>query len=228
VTRRLLLVRHGVTTWNREGRFQGHLDPPLDPAGQLEARLLANRLVAEEPGPMRIVTSPLQRAAATAALLADALQRAGRPPQLTTDDRLMEFGQGEWEGRTHAELVASDPVRYAAWRSSRGKTQPPGAETVEAARLRVAVALEELTYDADARPVCLVSHGGILRLAGGHLLGLSLPHAWALDVDNASLSRLTCEVDADGWRVEAWNDTGHLLGRTALHLDEADGEPLAL
>jgi broad specificity phosphatase PhoE len=228
VTRCLLLVRHGVTTWNREGRFQGHLDPPLDPVGELEARLLADRLVAEEPDPMRIVTSPLQRAAATAALLADALQRAGRAPQLTTDDRLLEIGQGEWEGRTHAELVVSDPVRYAAWRSDRGATQPPGAETIQAARLRVAAALDELTDDKDTRPVCLVSHGGMLRLAGGHLLGLSLPHAWALDVDNASLSRLAREVDADGWRVEAWNDTGHLLGHTALHLDEAEGQPLAL
>ena len=42
---RLLLVRHGVTTWNREGRFQGHLDPPLDPLGVLEATALAARLV---------------------------------------------------------------------------------------------------------------------------------------------------------------------------------------
>lgn len=231
MTRRLLLVRHGVTTWNREGRFQGHRDPPLDPAGQLEARLLADRLVAQEPDPIHIVTSPLQRAAATAALLADALKSAGRPPQVTSDPRLVELGQGEWEGRTHAELVVSDPVRYAAWRSGRGATQPPAAESIEAARQRVAKALDELTGDesnGDAQAVCLVSHGGILRLAGGHLLGLALPRAWALDVDNASLSRLTRGVDAGDWRVEAWNDTGHLLGHTALHQDEAEGQPLAL
>ena len=59
VTARLLLVRHGVTTWNREGRFQGHLDPPLDPIGVEQARLLGARLAADEPGPLRIVTSPL-------------------------------------------------------------------------------------------------------------------------------------------------------------------------
>jgi probable phosphoglycerate mutase len=232
VTRRLLLVRHGVTTWNREGRFQGHRDPPLDPAGELEARLLAERLVAQEPDSIRIVTSPLQRAASTAAVLADALQRAGRAPDVTSDVRLVEIGQGEWEGRTHAELVISDPIRYAAWRSDRGATQPPGAESIEAAMRRVAAALDELMDDEpgrDAQPVCLVSHGGILRLAGGHLLGLGLPRAWALDVDNASLSRLTREAGAgDGWRVDAWNDTGHLLGRMPLHQDEAEGQPLAL
>jgi broad specificity phosphatase PhoE len=227
VTRRLLLVRHGVTTWNREGRFQGHLDPPLDAAGEQEARLLAGRLVDEEPEPIRIVTSPLQRASATAALLAEAFERAGRPPQVVPDARLMEIGQGEWEGRTHAELVVSDAPRYAAWRSGGGTSQPPGAESIEAALERVAAALEELTAE-DNVSVCLVSHGGILRLAGGHLLGLTLPRAWALDVDNASLSRLTHQDGADGWRIDAWNDTGHLLGRSALHLDEVDGQPLAL
>jgi broad specificity phosphatase PhoE len=227
VTRRLLLVRHGVTTWNREGRFQGHLDPPLDAAGEQEARLLADRLVTEEPEPIRIVTSPLQRASATAALLAEALDRAGRAPQVVPDARLMEIGQGEWEGRTHAELVVSDPQRYAAWRSGGGTTQPPGAESIEAAMERVAGVLDEL-MDPGSQPVCLVSHGGILRLAAGHLLGLALERAWALDVDNASLSRLTHQDGDDGWRIDAWNDTGHLLGRTPLHEDEAEGQPLAL
>jgi broad specificity phosphatase PhoE len=198
----------------------------------LEARLLADRLVAEELDPIRIVTSPLQRAASTAELLADALRRAGRAPQVAQDARLMELGQGEWEGRTHAELAVSDAIRYAAWRAGGGATQPPGAESIGAAMERVAVAIDELTGPVESQvesaSVCLVSHGGILRLAGGHLLGLSLERAWALDVDNASLSRLTRGVDADGWRVEAWNDTGHLLGHAALHLDEADGQPLAL
>jgi broad specificity phosphatase PhoE len=227
VTLRLLLVRHGVTTWNREGRFQGHLDPPLDAAGELEARLLADRLVAEEPEPIRIVTSPLQRAAATAALLAKALERAGRTAEVTSDARLIEIGQGEWEGRTHAELAVDDAVRYAAWRSGGGETEPPGGESEAAAMGRVAAAVDELTRDVNVA-LCLVSHGGVLRLAGGHLLGLPLRRAWALDVDNASLSRLGRQASSEAWRVDAWNDTGHLLGRTPLHQDEAEGEPLAL
>jgi broad specificity phosphatase PhoE len=227
VTRRLLLVRHGVTTWNREGRFQGHLDPPLDPSGEEEAAHLAQRLVAEEPAPMRIVSSPLQRAAATAGILARALAAAGRAAELVTDARLMEIGQGEWEGHTHVELEQSDPAGYAAWREGGGIIQPPGAETVVAALSRVSTAIDQLVAEA-ASPLCLVSHGGILRLAAGHLLGLEARRAWSLDVDNASLSRLAREADDGAWRIDAWNDTGHLLGRTALHLDEVEGEPLAL
>lgn len=227
MTHRLLLVRHGVTSWNREGRFQGHLDPPLDQAGVKEARLLATRLVREEAGDVRIVSSPLQRAMATATLLAESLAGAGRSPRLSTDARLMEIGQGEWEGMTHVELEEGDPDRYAHWRADRGSTQPPGAEPLEDVQLRVAAVIDESTREPSA--VCLVSHGGSLRLAAQHLLGLELARAWALDVDNASLSRLTREGGAEEvWRLEAWNDTGHLLGYAPQHTDEAEGAPLAL
>jgi broad specificity phosphatase PhoE len=227
VSRRLLLVRHGVTTWNREGRFQGHLDPPLHDAGELEARLLAARLADEEIEPLRMVSSPLQRAMATARLVADALAAAGRPAELTGDARLMEIGQGDWEGRTHGELEAADPQRYGAWRSDGGATQPPGAEPLEDAQQRVATAIDELAGH-DLETVCLVSHGGILRLAARHLLGLDLERAWTLDVDNAALSVLSWQDDGPGWRLDTWNDAAHLLGRTPLHQDEAEGAPLAL
>jgi probable phosphoglycerate mutase len=225
VTRRLLLVRHGVTTWNREDRFQGHLDPPLDATGVLEARLLAARL-ATQGETLRLVTSPLQRAASTARLLADGLATAGCPAALSEDARLIEIGQGEWEGRTHAELVASDAERYAAWLSGGGLHQPPGAESLDEAEQRVAAAVSELTGD-DPSAVCLVSHGGILRLAVRQLLDLPLDRAWAMDVDNASLSRLSQGV-GEPWRIDAWNDTGHLLGRTPLHVDGAEGAPRSL
>ncbi len=226
MTDRLLLVRHGVTTWNREGRFQGHLDPPLDPIGVEQARLLGTRLAAEEHGPIRIVTSPLTRASATAALLADARRRTGRETEVETHDGLQEIGQGDWSGRTHTEIARDDAERYAAWRAGGGQVTPPGGETLEAATNRIVAALDELTTDGEAT-LCLVSHGGILRLAAGHLLGLPALEAWALDVDNASVSRLTWQAAGEPWRIEAWNDTAHLLGHAALH-DESEGAPLAL
>jgi probable phosphoglycerate mutase len=225
MTRRLLLVRHGVSTWNREGRFQGHLDPPLHASGLAEARRLAARLVRDDLGGLRIVSSPLRRATATAEALVTALTAAGQPADVSTDARLMEIGQGEWEGLTHDELEAADPDRYAAWRADGGSSQPPGAEPLDDAQRRVAVAVDELTMRPGA--VCLVSHGGVLRLAARHLLGLDLASAWSMDVDNASLSRLSRE-DGETWRLDAWNDTGHLLGHEPQHMDEVDGAPLAL
>ena len=226
MTARLLLVRHGVTAWNREGRFQGHLDPSLDPIGVEQARLLGARLASEEVGPFRIVTSPLTRAAATADLLAAALGGAGIAVDRAAHDGLMEIGQGDWSGRTHAEIARDEPERYAAWRTGGGQVTPPGGEALDEAERRIVAALDDLLRD-DGATLCLVSHGGILRLAAGHLLDLAPVAAWALDVDNASLSRLT-RPGGDPWRIEAWNDTAHLLGHTAVHEDEVDGAPLAL
>jgi probable phosphoglycerate mutase len=228
VSRRLILVRHGVTDWNREGRFQGHLDPPLGAAGRSEAQLLAERLArSDEDRPVRIVSSPLDRAAATARILAESvLEPPGATPSVSLDARLMEIGQGAWEGRTHAELAADDGRRYASWRRHAGR-QPPGGESIAHALARVRDAFDELAAD-DGWPLCVVSHGGTLRLAARHLLGLAPRRAWAMDVDNASVSVLASEPGEATWRVERWNDVGHLLGRASLHVDEAEGEPLAL
>ncbi|HEX2194725.1 MAG TPA: histidine phosphatase family protein [Candidatus Limnocylindria bacterium] len=223
MTDRLLLIRHGVTTWNREGRFQGHLDAPLGDDGRLEASLLGERLAGEDLAQARLVTSPLGRAAETARIVARAAGLRG--PE--SDSRLMEIGQGEWEGRTHAELVEQDGERYAAWRARAGEDQPPGAETIAAALERVSAALDELGADL-APTICVVSHGGLLRLAARHLLSLQARRAWLMDVDNASLSELQRVGSGDGWRLVRWNDTAHLLGRTSQHLDETEGEPLAL
>jgi probable phosphoglycerate mutase len=223
VTDRLLLVRHGVTTWNREGRFQGHRDAPLDDDGRLEARLLGRRMAEMALDGLVLVTSPLSRAADTATYLAEATSTSSPRP----DDRLMEIGQGEWEGRTHAELAVDDADRYAAWRAKAGEDQPPGAETIEDALTRVAALLRDVTRRTDS-VACLVSHGGILRLVARRLLGLAARRAWAMDVDNASLSELRRDGPDGAWIVVRWNDTAHLLGRTAQHVDESDGEPLAL
>jgi probable phosphoglycerate mutase len=222
VIRRLILIRHGVTGWNREGRFQGQQDPPLADDGRLEAALLAARVATDpELRPAQIVTSPLQRAMDTARAMAAA---DGDIP-LAPDPRLMEIGQGEWEGRTHAELAVGDAARYRAWRARAGEEQPPGAEPLDTAYARVAAVLADLEA-AEAWPTCVVSHGGTLRLAARYLLRLPGRRAWALDLDNASISSLLAVEDR--WRLERWNDTAHLLGRTPQHVDEAEGEPLAL
>jgi broad specificity phosphatase PhoE len=216
---RLILVRHGVTDWNQEGRFQGHLDPPLSTIGRRQAEYLAER-IAEDPNlrPDRIVSSTLARAAATAAVIG---VRCGLAPE--TDARLIELGQGEWEGRTHAELARDDAERYAAWLTT--DREPPGAETVASGLARVAAALEAV---GSARgTICLVSHGGTLRLVARFLLGLEAGTAWGMDLDNASISVLE-SVDDVRWRLVRWNDTGHLLGRAPTHVDEEEGHPLAL
>lgn len=219
--RRLLLLRHGVTDWNREGRFQGQLDPPLSADGLDEGRRLAERLAADSGlRSAHVITSSLSRASQTAELVAAACGAT-----VVSDPRLVEVGQGAWEGRTHDELAVTDAARYAAWRDGGGR-QPPGGEPLDSVRRRVAAAMGDLLA-GDAWPLAIVSHGGTLRLLAGRLLELDAARAWALDLDNASLSALTQASDA-AWRVERWNDTLHLLGHQPTHVDESEGHPLAL
>lgn len=220
-TRRLVVVRHGVTDWNREGRFQGHLDPPLSEAGLREAQLVAERIAADASlAPARVITSSLSRARQTAEAIGATVGVDVEP-----DARLIEIGQGEWEGRTHAELEVEDGERYRAWRSAAGIRQPPGGEPIESAVERVRSLLTEL--DANDRwPLCLVSHGGTLRIMALELLGLRDGRSLALDVDNASVGVVSAGGGA--WRLERWNDTLHLLGIEPTHVDEAEGRPLAL
>ena len=218
---RLLLVRHGVTAWNREGRFQGHLDPPLSDAGQHEARLVAVRLAADDGlRPARVISSTLARARQTADAIADVASTS-----VEGDARLIEIGQGEWEGRTHAELEVEDAERYREWRSAAGVRQPPGGEPIEEATRRVRALLDDVTAN-DRWPTCLVSHGGTLRILAHELLDLRDGRSRAMDVDNASLSVVARVQGA--WRLERWNDTFHLLGVEPTHVDEAEGRPLAL
>ena len=218
---RLILVRHGVTDWNREGRWQGQLDPPLSESGRGEATRVVRRIDSDPTlRPARIVTSTLARAIETAQVIGQSIGVT-----VEGEARLIEIGAGEWEGRTHAELEADDTDRYRAWRASGGVGQPPGGEPIEAATRRVVELLDELDAAADG-PTLLVSHGGTLRIVARLLFDLGGDHHRALDVDNASIS--VAARTGDGWRLERWNDTLHLLGVEPTHVDEMEGRPLAL
>jgi len=218
---RLILVRHGVTAWNREGRFQGHSDPPLSDDGRAEAALAATRIGADpDLRPARIVSSDLVRAFATARAIGAATGLEPLP-----DARWREIGQGEWEGRTHADLEVTDTERYRAWRDADGIRQPPGGEPLDAARRRVTDALGALLV-GDGWPACIVSHGGTLRITAAVLLELG-DRPPALDVDNAAISVVN-RLDDGTWQLERWNDAEHLLGHEPTHVAEAEGRPLAL
>jgi broad specificity phosphatase PhoE len=225
VTRqRLVVVRHGVTDWNREGRWQGRLDPPLSTDGLGEAELVAARLTAdEELRPARIVSSTLIRAHQTAEAIG---RQVGLPVE--PEPRLMEIGAGEWEGHTHDELQRIDGERYRAWRTAETEVRPPGGEPLEEAIGRIRELVDELSIAPGPWPVALVSHGGILRILANVLFELPGAWMWSLDVDNASVSAASRDRPTDAWRLERWNDTRHLLGVEHTHVDEVDGRPLAL
>ena len=151
VTSRLLLIRHGESTWNAEHRLQGQADPPLSALGREQAAALIPFLGEI---PERRLSSDLTRAVQTAV----ALGLDGAP----TDPRWREIDIGDWAGRTLDEL---DPDDVAAWQG--GALAPPNAETFAELQARVAAAVDELRGE-DA---VVVTHGGCVRAATAHLTG---------------------------------------------------------
>ncbi|HKG04453.1 MAG TPA: histidine phosphatase family protein [Conexibacter sp.] len=138
----LLLARHGETDDNVPPlRFQGQRDTPLNERGREQARELADRVAALEQPVASLWASDLSRARETAEIVGE---RIGLTPQL--DARLREGWRGEWEGFLFDEIAASDPERYAAWRSPDAEVgfQFPGGETLAQQQARVLECLREI------------------------------------------------------------------------------------
>lgn len=153
--RQVLLVRHGQTDWNAAGRWQGHTDVPLNPAGVAQALALAERLRAEGVG--GIATSDLLRARGTAEIVGRALGLAVG----LVDADLRERAYGEWEGLTRRECEARYPD---AWARHVGdpRSAPPGGESTEALLARVVPAIHRAAERLSS-PALLVTHGGVMR-----------------------------------------------------------------
>lgn len=151
----LLLARHGETDLNREDRWQGRIDAPLNAAGQAQAQRLADQL---PPGIEAIVASPLQRARQTAE---PAARRLGLPIAFEDDFRERDFGV--FDGLTGAEAAVQFPELAARNAAYRWDLEPPGAEPTRAVVERVARGLERLRTQHAGRTVLLVSHGFVVR-----------------------------------------------------------------
>jgi probable phosphoglycerate mutase len=164
---RVLVWRHGRTSWNATGRFQGQLDPPLDDVGRAQAGHAAQALAAELPAGTLVVTSDLVRARDTARALADALG-----VDLRVDLRLREHGLGSWEGMTREDVARDLPEQYADWTAGRPVRGRGGEDPAEVAR-RSTAALADLP---PAPVAVVVTHGGTGGRLIEALLGLGPEH----------------------------------------------------
>lgn len=163
----LYLTRHGETDWNREYRWQGHTDIPLNAAGRAQATELAERLRAI--APTWIYSSDLVRARETGEIVAARLGACF----LGVDSRLRERSFGLFEGLTRAECEARHPEhwqRYAADASC----LPPGAEAGDGVMARMQAALLGAGHDRSGA-VLVVSHGSAIRTVVTAATGRSCP-----------------------------------------------------
>ncbi|QHC29436.1 histidine phosphatase family protein [Streptomyces sp. HF10] len=191
--RRVILWRHGQTSWNVERRFQGSTDVPLTETGVGQARRAARLLASLRPD--AIVSSDLTRAADTAAELA-----ALTGLDVTREEGLRETYAGVWQGLTHAEIIARHGEEYAAWKRGEAIRRGGGELETEVADRAAPVVLrhvEKLPVDGT---LVVVSHGGTIRTTIGRLLGLQASHWESL----GGLSNCCWSVlgeGARGWRL---------------------------
>lgn len=200
--RRLVLLRHGQTDYNVNGRMQGHLDSLLTETGVEQASAVAPEIARLAPD--RLISSDLRRAVDTADLVAAA---CGRPVKL--DARLRETHLGEWQGRTVAEIEDAWPGAIAAWRSDPAWAPPGGESRIEVVRRSLPV-VEELDDEyGSSEPettVVLVAHGGLIA---GLVCGLlALPAtAWPAigGMGNCRWAALARRSDHPRWRLAGYN-----------------------
>ena len=199
---RIILIRHGETTWNIEGRYQGQEDTPLSERGRKQGLLLAEAL-REIPIDL-CISSPLQRSYQTCRFCADL---HGLP--VAKDERLTEINPGSWEGVLAGDIAKRYPTEFALWHTQPEKVQmPDGGESLEDVRRRARTAFDEYAAKYEGKTVLVAAHDAVNKAIICDLLGLDMSHFWQIKQDNTCVNVL--EYTGGTWRVVLLNSTQHL------------------
>ena len=198
--RRLVLLRHGRTSWNEAGRAQGHADVGLDDLGHAQARVAAAVLAGLHPA--ALWTSDLARARQTCGYLESATGLSAK-----ADDRLREFDVGARQGMTFGDAVDAFPDEHAAWLQSTDVFLVPGAESAGDVEARMVPALRECFASLHAGDIgIVVTHGACLKVGVLGLLGWPQPQGASLrGVDNCGWVTLTEREPGGRLCLEAYN-----------------------
>lgn len=170
------IVRHGETDWNRDRRYQGQRDVPLNVVGRAQAlrngealRQLLPELAAAD-----FVSSPLGRARETMEILRAALGLA--PDAYSLDDRVKELSYGSWEGQLQADLPTLDPDAWAQRSKDPYRWRPAGGESYADLMVRTVDWISGVTRDT-----VVAAHGGVMRTLEAHVCGLDPDRVPVLD-----------------------------------------------
>lgn len=197
--RRLLVLRHGQTSHNASGIWQGQTDTDLSEVGREQAAVAAHALAGQ--GIDVIVTSDLRRAADTATTVAAEL---GLP--VRTDARFREINVGEWAGRTVAEVAAEFPQDMERMRTGEDFRRGGTGESLADVAARVRPAAQEVLDTLPAGGTALVvAHGVSGRAVAAELAGIDARTAWLAlgSLENCHWAEVG--ERPGGWRIERWN-----------------------
>ncbi|RZM04122.1 MAG: histidine phosphatase family protein [Variovorax sp.] len=201
----ILLVRHGETAWNRELRFQGHVDIPLNDAGHEQARRVGLRLAGEHVD--HAFSSDLMRAQQTAAPAAQLLGL-----KVVTQAGLREQHFGVVEGLRGEEIRELHPRAWEEWLEFREDHAMPEGESARQFHARVIGALGAIAAAHAGATLLVVTHGGVLDMVWRTARGLGLNGPRQSDIPNAGINRIRLADPSKPTDIEilGWADTAHL------------------
>lgn len=198
----ILLVRHGRTAWNHEGRFRGRANIELDEVGEAQAEATAQALRAAWEIDA-VYCSPLRRARQTAEAIANPLILHARP-----HPGLLDIDYGAWEGLTIPEVRQRWASALETWLKSPQLAYIPGGETLKTVRLRALGALREIAERHQGQTVVIVAHTVVNRLLLMGAFDIDNQHFHHFGQDPGGLNLLT--YDGDAYTLLKMNDTSHL------------------
>lgn len=211
--RKIYLVRHAESVWNRERRVQGtRLDVPLSTVGRAQARLLGERL---RDMPVRAVFCSVAGRAVETAQIA-----LGEDYPMTTLEELQELSLGNWEGRLISELREENLESVERWYHSPTSVKIEGGEDLHAFRKRSVGAMTRIV-ETTGGDVLVVTHGGVICSYLTHIFNMNLDDLWSFSLPNASITTLVSDFRM---RLRSFGDTAHLRGDTLGF----DGMPSAM
>ncbi|MBW4635123.1 MAG: histidine phosphatase family protein [Iphinoe sp. HA4291-MV1] len=207
---RLLLVRHGETEWNRQTRFQGQIDVPLNDNGRQQSQKAAQFL--KDVAIDFALTSPMLRPKETAEIILEYHTNIN----LELQDGLREIGHGLWEGKLEKEIEQEFPTELHLWRTVPAQVQMPEGENLQQVWERSVVAWESIVQTALAKQLktgLIVAHDATNKALLCHVLGLSSEHFWNFRQGNGAITVIDYPLEASGFPVlQAMNITTHLGG----------------
>ena len=204
-TSRFIVLRHGETEWNRDARYQGHLDSPLTPLGLAQSRALAERLKGYSIS--ALYSSDLGRARATAQIIADQIGL-----DIEVNPRLRERNLGIFQGLTKIQVKQKFPVEYRLYKSGDVDYVVPQGESIRQRFECVVGCFNELAIRHSDEQIAVVTHAGVLTAMLRHVLGLPLEWPRRFTRLNASWNAFVCE--GGKWLLQTWGDVSHLEGIT--------------
>ncbi|BAZ50970.1 phosphoglycerate mutase [Nostoc sp. NIES-4103] len=207
---RLLLVRHGETEWNRQTRFQGQIDVPLNDNGRQQAQK-ASEFLQDVPIDFAISSSMLRPKET-----AEIILHQHPSIKLELEDGLREISHGLWEGKLEKEIEQEFPGELQRWRTQPASVQMPEGENLQQVWERSVAAWQQIVQaalDNQFKTGLIVAHDATNKVLLCHVLGLSTENFWNFRQGNGAVSVIDYPSGLNGLPVmQAMNITTHLGG----------------